>query len=171
MHSRNSKDDPHACDKQERNIIEIPNPDGSSNPYGPHFDPEDPAGNALIFPVFFLYPQHATSDVISHFFEDTAFSAHLSEMFPPKGAAPEWDNNGEYVDGQLVIYAMTYRKRLLKIGKKMTLKDVCLAAKEKEGDPKDGLEMKDRCLTFVVLPKGDVMKKWVDEFKLTSRDS
>lgn len=60
---------------------------------------------------------------------------------------------------------MTQRKRLLKVGKKMSLKDVCMAAKAKEGDPKDGLELKDGCLTFVILPKGDVEKKWVDEYK------
>ena len=120
--------------------------------------------------MFFLYPQHATSDVISKFSEDTAFAANLSAMFPPVGAAPEWDTGGEYVDGQLVIYAMTHRKRLLKVGKKMTLRDIFQASKEKEGDPKDGLELKDRCLTFVVMPKGDVEKKWVDEFK-RNRDS
>ncbi len=50
----------------------------------------------------------------------------------------------------------------------MTLRDVCNAAKAKEGQPRDGLELKDGCLTFVVLPKGtDVEKKWVDEFKAT----
>jgi hypothetical protein len=26
--------------------------------------------------------------------------------------------------------------------------------------------LKDGCLTFVVLPKGDVEKKWVEDFKL-----
>lgn len=86
-------------------------------------------------------------------------------MFPPQTPPPDWDSNREYVDGQLVVYAMTQRKRLLKVGKKMSLKDVCMAAKAKEGDPKDGLELKDGCLTFVILPKGDVEKKWVDEYK------
>lgn len=60
---------------------------------------------------------------------------------------------------------MTHRKRLLKVGKKMTLRDVCKAAKGEDGQPKDGLEVKDGCLTFVVLPKGEVEKKWVDEYK------
>jgi len=154
----------------ERNIIEIPNPEGTANPYAPHFDPEDPSKSTLIIPVFFLYPQHATSDVISHFVEDTPFSAHLAAMFPPQAPAAEWDKNGEYIDGQLVIYAMTRRKRLLKVGKKMTLRDVCRAAKEKEGEARDGLEMKDGCLTFAVLLKGEVEKNWVEEYK-RSRDS
>ena len=40
-----------------------------------------------------------------------------------------------------------------------------MQARAKEGGPVDGLELKDGCLTFVVLPKGDVEQKWVEEFK------
>ncbi|CCM04797.1 uncharacterized protein FIBRA_06990 [Fibroporia radiculosa] len=156
--------------KVERNLVVIPRADGSSsNPYSPAFDAEDPAYSTLIFPVFFLYPQYATSDVISHFVEDTPFSAHLATMFPPEAPAPEWDRSAEYVTDKLTLYAMTYRKRLLKVGKKMTLKDVFKTAGNKDGEPKDGLELKDGSLTFVVVPKGDVEKRWVDEFK-KSRD-
>ncbi|GLB33421.1 putative tpr repeat protein [Lyophyllum shimeji] len=152
---------------RERSLISLPKADGSSNPYEPHFDAEDSTHSTLVFPVFFLYPQHATSDVIQEFVEDTPFGAHLAAMFPPQAPAPEWDKNGEYVEGQLVVYAMTHRKRLLKVGKKMTLRDVCKAAKAKEGEKRDGLEVKDGCLTFVVLPKGEVEAKWVEEYKRT----
>jgi hypothetical protein len=137
----------------------------SENPSVPHFDPEDPTRQTLIFPTFFLYPQHATSDFISDFVEDTPFAAHLSNMFPPLSPAPEWDKNREYVNGNLVIYAMTSRRRLLKVGKKMTLRDVLKASQAKVGEPMDGLEMKDGCLSFVVLPKGEVESKWVDDYK------
>ncbi|KII95914.1 hypothetical protein PLICRDRAFT_87223 [Plicaturopsis crispa FD-325 SS-3] len=155
---------------RERNLIRIDNPSGpSENPYVPHFDPEDPTQSTLIVPTFFLYPQHATSDIIAQFVEDTPFAIHLSEMFPPDAPPPPWDTAREYIAGQLVVYAITSRKRLLKVGKKMTLRDVCRAAKAKEGEPRDGLEVKDGCLTFVVVPKGDAEKKWVDEFK-KSRD-
>ncbi|KAJ7591417.1 hypothetical protein C8J56DRAFT_935471 [Mycena floridula] len=150
---------------RERNLIIVPKPDGSDNPYSPHFDPEDPTQSTLIIPVFFLYPQYATSDAIPEFVEDTAFSAHLQVMFPPQAASPQWDLKGEYVDGQLVLYAMTRNKRLLKVGKKMSLRDVCTAAKAKPGEPRDGLELKDGCLTFVVLPKGPVEENWVQEYK------
>jgi len=151
---------------QERNLITVTNSDGpAGNPYNPHFDPEDPSGQTLIIPVFFLYPEYATSDVISHFAEDTPFAAHISTMFPPQSAAPHWDKKFAYVDGNLTVYAMTHRKRLLKIGKKMTLKDVFVASRAKEGEAKDGLEVKDGCLTFVVLPRGDVEKDWIQEFK------
>jgi hypothetical protein len=151
-----------------RNIINVLKPDGSSNPYVPHWDPEDSTKSTLIIPVFFLYPQYAASDVITDFVENTPFAVHLEVMFPPNAPPPEWDQNKEYINGRLVIYAMTRRKRLLKVGKNMTLLDVCDAARAKAGEPKDGLELKDGCLTFVVLPKGtDVEKKWVDEFKAT----
>ncbi|KZT12778.1 40S ribosomal protein S7 [Laetiporus sulphureus 93-53] len=155
---------------KERNLVVIPRPDGSSeNPYAPTFDPEDTTGSTLIVPVFFLYPQYATSDVISQFVEDTAFSSHLAAMFPPEAPPPEWDNNHDYVADRLVVYATTHHERLLKVGKKMTLKGVFNAARAKEGEPVDGLELKDGCLTFVVLPKGDVEQKWVEEFKRNDR--
>ncbi|KAJ3743389.1 40S ribosomal protein S7 [Lentinula detonsa] len=146
---------------KERNIFVLPKPDGSQNPYVPHFDPEDSSGNSLIFPTFFLYPQYATSDVIPEYVEDTPFSAHLEIMFSSTAPPPEWDVKRQYKAGRLVVYAITRRKRLLKVGKKMTLRDVFNASKGKEGDPPDGLELKDNCLTFVVLPKGDVETKWM----------
>lgn len=150
---------------QKRGLIVLSNQEGGSdNPYKPHLDPEDSDGNTLIFPVFFLYPQHATSDVISHFVEDTPFTAHVSAMFPPQAPPPEWDKEGQYVDGQLSIYATTRKRRLLKVGKKMTLRDVCNASQREEND---GLELKDGYLTFVVLPKGDVEKEWIEEYKAT----
>lgn len=103
--------------------------------------------------------------MIPEFVEDTPFAEHLKIMFPPQAPAPQWDGKGEYVDGKLVIYAMTRNKRLLKVGKKMSLRDVCTAAKEEGGAEKDGLELKDGCITFVVLPKGSAEHEWVDEYK------
>ncbi len=154
------------CGNQQRNIIILNNPNGtSSDVYEPRLDPEDPAQETLLMPVLFLYPQCATSDIIPDFEEDAAFSAHIAKMFPPQVPAPEWDQQGEYVDGRLVVYAITHRRRLLKIGKKMTLRDVFKASAAKEGEPRDGLEAKDGCLSFVVLPKGDVEQKWVEDFK------
>jgi small subunit ribosomal protein S7e len=150
---------------QERNLIDMPNPEGSTNPYRPKFDPEDPTGKMLIMPVFFLYPEHATSDAVPEFVEDTSFGAHLAIMFPRDAPASErqpWDTEGKYMDdGSLVVYAMTRKRRLLKVGRKMTLRDVYRAA---SGDD-DGLEVKDGCLSFVVVPKGEVERKWVDDYK------
>ncbi|KAI0693807.1 hypothetical protein BC835DRAFT_1352229 [Cytidiella melzeri] len=151
---------------KERNLIILKSPKGTTeNPYTPRFDPEDPDKQTLMFPTFFLYPQYAITDIISEFIEDTPFVAHISNMFPPQAPAPEWDKDGEYVDGRLVVYAMTHRRRLLKVGKKMTLREVFKASKAKEGEPVDGLELKDDCLTFVVVPKGEIEQKWIDDFK------
>ena len=38
---------------------------------------------------------------------------------------------------------------------------------EKDGEARDGLEMTDGTLTFVVLPKGVEEQKWVEDFKKT----
>ena len=86
-------------------------------------------------------------------------------MFPPAESPPYWDINAEYSIDNIVVYAVTHRRRLLKVGKKMTLRDVLKASAAKEGEPKDGLELKDGCLSFVVLVKGDVEKKWIEDFK------
>jgi hypothetical protein len=151
-------------------LINVPDAEGeamnANRPYGtPKFDPEDPTGGTLIIPVLFLYPEHATTDVISEFVEDSSFSAALALIFPPGAPQQEWDAEGKYVEGSLVVYATTRRKRLLKVGRKMTLRDVCRAAAGPDGKGKDGLEVKDGCLSFVVLPKGEVEERWVEEFK------
>jgi hypothetical protein len=143
----------------------LPNASGRlDNPYEPKFDGDD-----LAFPVFFLYPQYAVSDMISEFFEDTTFGEHLQTMFPHQ-APPKWDVEHQYVVGKLSIYAPTHTRRLLRVGMKKTLREVFVdAAKVKDKpDIKDGLELKEGCLTFVILPKdSEVEKNWIKEYKST----
>lgn len=94
-------------------------------------------------------------------------------MFPPGAPAPEWDKNGEYTIGKLVVYAMTKNRRLLKVGKRMSLRDVfsaCAGGGNNDAE-KDGLEVKDGCVTFVVLPRGQVEQDWIAEFKSRSTSS
>lgn len=129
--------------------------------YKPCFDEEDLDRDTLIFPVHFLYPQHATSDMVPGFHEDASFGDCLLTMFPPSAEPPDWDKTGEYVNGRLSIYATTSQKRLLKIGKKMTLGDVIREAAK--GD--DGLELQGGCLAFIVVPRGEVETNWIAEFK------
>jgi len=136
--------------------------DGLHKPGFDHVN--DSTGALMTFPVFFFYPEHATSDTISEFPECTRFHDHLSTMFPPKGEAPDWDRRGEYRADNLVIYAMTRGRRLLKVGKKMTLTDVFKASAGKDGAV-DGLELKQGYLSFAVLPKGEQETKWVNEYK------
>jgi hypothetical protein len=126
-----------------------------------------PEAPELLFPVFFLYPQYATSDLIESFHESSTFGEHLATMFPPVTPPLEWDRKREYSnDGRLVIYAMSHRGRLLKVGRNMTLKQVCKAAAGK-GEVRDGLEIADGCLSFAVLTKGEIEEKWVQEWKST----
>jgi len=147
---------------QERNLVVVPNPKGTLEvDYKPHFDEEDPTQSALIFPVHFLYPQHATSDTVPDFHEDASFGEHLSVMFPPNAKPPNWDKAGEYVTGSLSIYAATSKKRLLKIGKKMSLRDVI----RETGKDGDGLELQGGCLSFIVIPRGKAEANWIAEFK------
>lgn len=115
--------------------------------------------------MFFLYPQHATSDAIPSFLESTTFTAHLSSMFPPHGTRPDWDTKGEYVEGNLVVYVITRRKRLLKVGRKMTLGDVFERAGRDGEGREDWVDVKEGCVGVVVLPKGEVEGRWVEEFK------
>jgi len=129
--------------------------------YKPQFDEEDPSQSTLIFPVHFLYPQHAASDTVPDFSEGGCIGEHLAVMFPPNAAAPNWDKAGEYVNGRLSIYAVTSKKRLLKIGKKKTLRDMIREA----GKDGDGLELQGGCLAVVVVPRGEVETNWIAEFK------
>ncbi|KZV73588.1 hypothetical protein PENSPDRAFT_282114 [Peniophora sp. CONT] len=149
---------------KERNIYSESKEEGkaSSHDYRVRWDEEDP--DSLILPVFFLYPQHAITDAIPNFAEHTPFSAHLSAMFPPNAPPPAWDTKGEYIADKLVVYAVTRRKRVLKVGKRMSLADVCRSAGGKEGE-KDGLEMRDGGLAFAVLPKGEEEQRWVEQVK------
>ncbi|KAG8990440.1 hypothetical protein FRB94_000309 [Tulasnella sp. JGI-2019a] len=159
----------------------MPNPHAQ---WAPHFDPNfsgfRTSATPVLFPVFLLYPQYSTSDLITSFDPSATFAYHLSTMFPPtpgmpvspSGAspnhptAPNWDLTGEYTSGNLSVYATTTRHRILKVGKRMTLRDACdAAARVPHGSPRDGLELKDGAMSFSVVPKGEWEKVWVEEMK------
>jgi hypothetical protein len=113
-----------------------------------------------------MYPQYGVSDMISEFSEDTTFGDHLDAMFGPDAPPPAFDTSRSlYRSSNLVVYTTTRRKRVLKCGRKTTLRELLASSKAKEGDPPDGMELKSGCLSFVVVPKGDHEKKWIDEFK------
>jgi small subunit ribosomal protein S7e len=87
---------------RERNLIDMLNSEGSTNPYRPKFDPEDPTGKTLVMSVSFFYLEHATSDSVRKFVDGTTFGAHLAVMFPRPAPGSEWqrwDMEGKYVDG------------------------------------------------------------------------
>lgn len=145
----------------------------------PQFDPEESRPYSpttqIIFPVFFLYPQHNTSDFISHFAEHTTFGDQLAAIFPLNGQSPNWDaEKRQYGAKKVAVYAVTRMGRLLKVGPKLTLADVFLQTGKMVADKngkevQDGLELRDGCLSFVVVPKGEVEETYVEDFKAKKR--
>lgn len=66
--------------------------------------------------------------------------------------------------------------RLLKIGPKLTLADVFLrtgvmvpSPNKSAEEVQDGSELRDGCLSFVVVPKGDVEQAYIEDFKARKR--
>jgi hypothetical protein len=164
-------------------------PQPPDNPTPAHFDPEalpsssrstlpfsntswtppDWVRTPLIFPLFFLYPAHTQSDFISHFHEDSTIGDHLDAMFSATAPPPPWDERREYVASNLVVYASTHGKRLLRVGRALSLRQLldqgAKDADPKTGAPRDGIVLQDGILSLIVLPKGDKEKEWVERFK------
>ena len=131
-----------------------------------------PSHTPLIFPVFLLYPSHHQSDLITHFHESASFDDQLAVMFPSSSSATEppwaaWDQQREYFASNLAVYVETAARRLLKVGKELTLREVLAKASTaaKDGRGRDGAVLRDGLLSFVVLVKGEKEKEWIDEFK------
>lgn len=165
-------------------IVNTPSP--PDNPHPAAFDPSaieelplsntswtvPPLDTPLIFPTFLMYPTHAQSDLITHFHQETSLDDQLAQMFPSSPSAQqvpwaEWDTKREYYTSNLVAYVETRHRRLLKVGKELTLREVLAKAARpaSETGPKDGIVLKDGLLSFVVLPKGPQEKAWIEEFK------
>ncbi|WVQ78772.1 hypothetical protein IAT38_000863 [Cryptococcus sp. DSM 104549] len=170
---------------EERGLMVVDTSSPPDNPHPLHFDeaaipPLDeeagwappPPHTSVIFPTFLLYPTYQQSDFITHFHEDSSFEDQLAVMFPTSPSAPQvpwadWDRKHEYYTSNLVVYVETQAKRLLKVGKELTLREVLKKAKrEAKGDvTKDGVVLQDGLLSFVVLVKGEQEKAWIEEFK------
>lgn len=171
IHSSAPPDNPTPAAFDDSNVgPTIPLVQAAENPvkwYPP--SPDHP----IVYPAFLMYPEHATSDLIARFHEDTTFYDQLEVMFPADAKAQQggqwadWDKTREYHCDNLVVYAETHFKKLLKIGRSLTLRDVIAkaAALPPVGEQKDGLVMSDGLLSFVVLPKGAGEQKWVDNYK------
>ncbi|XP_025727496.1 tetratricopeptide repeat protein 4 isoform X1 [Callorhinus ursinus] len=71
----------------------------SENPYGARLNVDEQGG--LSWPVLFLYPEHAQSDFIATFHEDSRFIDHLMVMF---GETPSWDLERKYCPDNLEVY-------------------------------------------------------------------
>ncbi|GAA5856823.1 hypothetical protein JCM8547_008860 [Rhodosporidiobolus lusitaniae] len=135
----------------------LPPPSPSSSAYTPWTPP--PPETPLIFPVFLLLPLASppTRDLIMSFPESATFGDALLSM----GHDPSHTQ----------LYLATKRGRVLKIGAKLTLGKVLEAAgKVKEGEEKDGWELKEGwALEVLGVPKGsegeEHVQKWKKEVK------
>lgn len=72
---------------------------GSENPCGARLGVDDQG--RLSWPVLFLYPEYAQSDLVSAFHEDSRFIDHLMVMF---GETPSWDLEQKYCPDNLEVY-------------------------------------------------------------------
>ncbi|KAK8861441.1 hypothetical protein IAR55_002260 [Kwoniella newhampshirensis] len=174
---------------EERGLVVVDTSTPPDNPHPLSFDPDaiqnskdreeedgwqpPPPHTSIVFPVFLLYPAYGQSDFITHFHEDTSFEDQLNVIFPssssstsPTPFAP-WDTKREYYTSNLVVYVETAQRRLLKVGKELTLREVLIKAKkEAKGDQKkDGVILRDGLMSFIVLVKGAGEKAWIEEFK------
>ena len=79
---------------------------------------------------------------------------------------PPWDEAGEYAGQAAVsVYVATEQGKLLKVGMGLTLSKVLAAASKGKSSQQDGIPLLEGAFNFIVLPKGDKEKKWVEEFK------
>ena len=151
-------------------------PPSSTDQHEP-WTPPPPEQTTLIYPVFLLYPSHSQSDFITHFSEETSVADHLAVMFPSSAPSseppfPAWDTKREYHSDNLVVYVETAHRRLLKVGRDLTLREVIRKAVKPAMDGKgvgDGVILRDGLLSLVVLVKGEREKEWIDQYK-RSRD-
>ncbi|OXB33410.1 hypothetical protein LQV05_001866 [Cryptococcus neoformans] len=170
---------------EDRGLIVVDTPSPPDNPHPLHFDEQSiptineeagwtppPPHTPIVFPIFLLYPTYGQSDFITHFHEDASLDDQLSAMFPVSPSAPqipwaEWDEKREYYVPNLVVYVETKERRLLKVGKELTLREVLgKARRDAKGEvKKDGVVLRDGLLSFVVLVKGAQEKAWIEEFK------
>lgn len=171
IHTASPPDNPHPIHFDPTSLLPDPPLYTPPNQTSPQWSPP-PSQTPLIIPTFLLYPAYNQSDLISHFDEETSFDDQLADIFPasPKDTKirwASWDIKREYFTSNLAVYVETSQKRLLKIGKELTLREVIGKARReaKDDQPKDGIVLQDGLLSFVVLARGAGETEWIDEFK------
>ncbi|ELU03614.1 hypothetical protein CAPTEDRAFT_91257, partial [Capitella teleta] len=70
-------------------------------------------GGTMFWPVMFLYPEHAQSDHIEAFSENSTFNDHINVMFDPINEVIPWDLHGTYKKGNLKVYFEDRDKEVL----------------------------------------------------------
>ncbi|KAJ8973926.1 hypothetical protein NQ317_001132 [Molorchus minor] len=105
------------------------------------------AGNNLVWPVAFVYPEYKIMDYIKQFIDNETFDDHLSEVFKNY---PEWDQKKQYTMKNLNVYFETLNRKILKVDTSKTLGDIL---KMKEYVIKGGTP------SFIILVKHSPVEK------------
>jgi hypothetical protein len=154
-----------------RGVVVVNTPEPPDNPHPLDFDPAalSPAPLTPEGAEAWVAPTAATP-LISHFHEDTSFDEQLAPIFPatPSSTSPEWspwDDKHEYYTNNLVVYVETAQRRLLKVGKEITLREVLAKGVKTTEKGRDGVVLRDGLLSFVVLVKGREEREWIENFK------
>ena len=101
-----------------------------------------------------------TRDLILSFHQDVTFGGQL-DAFNAQQAHQRRNTEDE------TIYAVSKKGRILKVGRKLTLKNIVLAAVQKCPDGTlDGLDLVEGwCIEFYIVPKGEQEASWIREMK------
>ena len=92
-------------------------------------------------------------------------------MFPsPVSVIPKksWDTKGEFTSRNVNVSATTHKQRILKVGRKMELKDIIdqCAASSGKGADRDGMVLTDGTLLLYVFAKGSAAERdWLDKMR------
>ena len=104
----------------------------------------------LEFPVMLLYPKQSEMDLIKAWAEKDAITHHLSYILPPP-----WDSKNEYKLSGVDCYMDTSSGGLMKVGKKLSLREVLSNGKT---------EVVDGIVRIYVVPVS-YAAQWIDEVK------
>jgi Cns1/TTC4 Wheel domain len=114
------------------------------------------ATSTLLLPMIFLYPLEAQSDFITAYPEDTALTIHLKDILSQDPAThPEWDVKREYTPASVECYMETFTGGLIKVGKKILLREVLGGGKA---------EVVDGVARVLVVPKAKAAI-WIQDYK------
>ncbi|EOR04963.1 Hsp70/Hsp90 co-chaperone CNS1 [Wallemia ichthyophaga EXF-994] len=118
------------------------------------------------FPANILYPVSPVGPMAEHIAGFSTLSTFNDQLHPMLNPPPPWDQTGEY-SGQAAVsvYVATNQAKLLKVGMGLTLSKVLAAASKGKSAQQDGVPLNEGALNFIVLPKNDKEKKWVEDFK------
>ncbi|EIM19250.1 TPR-like protein [Wallemia mellicola CBS 633.66] len=118
------------------------------------------------FPANILYPISPVGPMAEHIAGFSTLSTFNDQLHPMLNPPPPWDEAGEYAGQAAVsVYVATEQGKLLKVGMGLTLSKVLAAASKGKSSQQDGIPLLEGAFNFIVLPKGDKEKKWVEEFK------